>query len=188
MKIEAKKIHCVFAWSWDIPGDCQDGTQGPSEEDVCGICRVSYNGTCPNCKFPGDDCPLVIGDCNHNFHVHCIQQWLDTPTAKGLCPMCRQLFSLKRGVSINEAQVEKFAHLLMKSRPTALTTDEEDIMMDQEFLVRWISKRFIWLFGVSHRGVLVSRLLSVGSSTEHANYPSCQAWKRYSLGKSWWQV
>lgn len=28
------------------------------EDDVCGICRVQFDGTCPTCKFPGDGCPL----------------------------------------------------------------------------------------------------------------------------------
>jgi anaphase-promoting complex subunit 11 len=28
------------------------------EEDVCGICRVAYEGCCPDCKTPGDECPL----------------------------------------------------------------------------------------------------------------------------------
>ena len=28
------------------------------EDDVCGICRVQFDGTCPTCKYPGDDCAL----------------------------------------------------------------------------------------------------------------------------------
>jgi len=28
------------------------------EDEVCGICRVQFDGTCPTCKFPGDDCTL----------------------------------------------------------------------------------------------------------------------------------
>lgn len=28
------------------------------EDDVCGICRVQFDGTCPTCKYPGDDCTL----------------------------------------------------------------------------------------------------------------------------------
>lgn len=60
------------------------------DDDVCGICRVQFDGTCPTCKFPGDDCPLcmselwilrksnsefdnrfllVIGNCGHSFHM-----------------------------------------------------------------------------------------------------------------------
>ena len=28
------------------------------EDDVCGICRVQFDGTCPTCKYPGDECAL----------------------------------------------------------------------------------------------------------------------------------
>ena len=28
------------------------------EDEVCGICRVQFDGTCPTCKYPGDDCTL----------------------------------------------------------------------------------------------------------------------------------
>lgn len=144
MKVVVKKVHAVCSWSWHIP---RDGTHqheaADTEEDVCGICRVSYNGTCPSCKYPGDECPLVMGECNHNFHVHCIVQWLDTATSRGLCPMCRQLFSLKRGVAINDSQLDHFAKLLNKVNRAGATelanaglAEEQDLMMEQDFLVR----------------------------------------------------
>ena len=47
MKITIKKYSAVATWHWDVP-----------EDDVCGICRVQFDGTCPTCKFPGDDCSL----------------------------------------------------------------------------------------------------------------------------------
>ncbi|SCU90678.1 LADA_0F05754g1_1 [Lachancea dasiensis] len=134
MLLEFEKVYPVFSWSWDIPGD-ENAVKENGDEDLCGICRVSYNGTCPSCKYPGDDCPLVIGECNHNFHVHCIQQWLDTPTAKGLCPMCRQPFSLKRNVAINEFQMGRLAKVLINSQPATLN-DDQDMMMEPEFVVR----------------------------------------------------
>ncbi len=44
------------------PGQCDNEEDHPEleeeEEDVCGICRVPYDGCCPDCKLPGDDCPL----------------------------------------------------------------------------------------------------------------------------------
>ena len=30
-----------------------------ANDDTCGICRVAFDGCCPDCKFAGDDCPLV---------------------------------------------------------------------------------------------------------------------------------
>lgn len=49
MKVKIKAWNAVASWRWDVP-----------EDDVCGICRVQFDGTCPNCRFPGDDCPLRI--------------------------------------------------------------------------------------------------------------------------------
>ncbi|KAK4153367.1 hypothetical protein C8A00DRAFT_43726 [Chaetomidium leptoderma] len=58
MKVNIKKWNAVATWRWDIPDD-----------DVCGICQVHFDGTCPTCKYPGDDCPILPGKCGHNFHM-----------------------------------------------------------------------------------------------------------------------
>lgn len=47
MKVKITKWNAVAIWRWDIPDD-----------DVCGICQVHFDGTCPTCKYPGDDCSL----------------------------------------------------------------------------------------------------------------------------------
>ncbi|KAK4092023.1 hypothetical protein Purlil1_3862 [Purpureocillium lilacinum] len=47
MKVTIKEWNAVATWRWDIP-----------EDDVCGICQVHFDGTCPTCKYPGDDCSL----------------------------------------------------------------------------------------------------------------------------------
>lgn len=78
MKVTIKEWNAVASWRWDMP-----------EDEVCGICRVQFDGTCPTCKFPGDDCSLcmfssqqliksslsncisVIGTCGHSFHMVC---------------------------------------------------------------------------------------------------------------------
>lgn len=31
-----------------------------ANDDNCGICRMPFDGCCPDCKLPGDDCPLGI--------------------------------------------------------------------------------------------------------------------------------
>lgn len=38
--------HGVASWTWD------------AHDDACGICRLPFDGCCPDCKTPGDDCPL----------------------------------------------------------------------------------------------------------------------------------
>jgi anaphase-promoting complex subunit 11 len=77
MKVTIKEWNTVATWRWDIP-----------EDDVCGICQVHFDGTCPTCKYPGDDCSLrkpsnpspnkldcnlirntVSGKCGHSFHM-----------------------------------------------------------------------------------------------------------------------
>ncbi|KAM3460696.1 hypothetical protein NHJ6243_005626 [Beauveria neobassiana] len=79
MKVTIKEWNAVATWRWDIP-----------EDDVCGICQVHFDGTCPSCRYPGDDCALLSGKCGHNFHMHCIMEWIKQETSRGQCPMCRQ--------------------------------------------------------------------------------------------------
>ncbi|ODQ57156.1 hypothetical protein WICANDRAFT_36554 [Wickerhamomyces anomalus NRRL Y-366-8] len=93
MKVNIKNWKGVAVWSWDVPN-----------EEVCGICRVSFDATCSACKYPGDECPLVVGVCTHRFHLHCILRWLDTDTAKSLCPMCRRAFKIKE--NYQQSQVD----------------------------------------------------------------------------------
>jgi anaphase-promoting complex subunit 11 len=92
MKVKVKRVNAVAVWKWNVPND-----------DVCGICRVAFDGCCPDCHIPGDDCPILTGQCNHVFHMyfipqtpgklttrHCIEKWLHTPDSKQQCPMDRQ--------------------------------------------------------------------------------------------------
>ncbi|KAL1796459.1 hypothetical protein ACET3X_004999 [Alternaria dauci] len=84
MKVTIREWNAVAAWRWDMPDD-----------DVCGICRNPYDSTCSKCKFPGDECPLLLGECNHSFHMHCIFSWLKQESSLEKCPMCRQPFKSK---------------------------------------------------------------------------------------------
>ena len=53
MKVHIKHWSAVAQWRWNT------GNADPDDEgDVCGICRVPYEGCCPSCKMPGEDCPL----------------------------------------------------------------------------------------------------------------------------------
>ncbi|KIW01549.1 uncharacterized protein PV09_07027 [Verruconis gallopava] len=79
MKVKIKTWNAVAAWRWDMP-----------DEDVCGICRNPYDSTCSKCKFPGDECPLLMGECSHSFHMHCIIAWVAQEQSQEKCPMCRQ--------------------------------------------------------------------------------------------------
>eukprot|EP00117_Sycon_ciliatum_P044394 scpid35886/ scgid32039/ Anaphase-promoting complex subunit 11; Cyclosome subunit 11 len=69
----------VAVWRWNT-----------GDDEHCGICRNLFDGTCPRCKEPGDNCPLMWGGCKHCFHMHCIMKWLSSQQGAQQCPMCRQ--------------------------------------------------------------------------------------------------
>ncbi|KAG8363974.1 hypothetical protein BUALT_Bualt19G0078200 [Buddleja alternifolia] len=75
--------HAVASWTWD------------AQDETCGICRMDFDGCCPDCKLPGDDCPLIWGSCNHAFHLHCILKWVNSQTPQAHCPMCRREWQFK---------------------------------------------------------------------------------------------
>ncbi|KAL1006026.1 hypothetical protein UPYG_G00066930 [Umbra pygmaea] len=83
MKVKIKEWNGVASWLW------------VANDDNCGICRMPFNGCCPECKVPGDDCPLVWGQCSHCFHMHCILKWLNSQQVQQQCPMCRQEWKFK---------------------------------------------------------------------------------------------
>ncbi|KAL7235515.1 hypothetical protein ACSBR1_018917 [Camellia fascicularis] len=49
---------------------------------------TAFDGCCPDCKFPGDDCRLIWGACNHAFLLHCVLKWVNSQTPQAQCPMC----------------------------------------------------------------------------------------------------
>lgn len=81
MKFSVSSYHAVAVWKWDTHpnssdqhklyhyaakpsaddygyGDDDEDDDDDEEDDVCGICRLAFESTCPECKIPGDDCPL----------------------------------------------------------------------------------------------------------------------------------
>jgi len=103
MKVTIKSYHAIATWSWNLkpnsnPDDSNTDASGANnneddddeEEDVCGICRIAFDGCCHDCKIPGDDCPLIWGECTHVFHMHCLLKWLGTSGSKQQCPMDRR--------------------------------------------------------------------------------------------------
>ena len=83
MKVKILQWHAIASWTWD------------AQDETCGICRMAFDGCCPDCKFPGDDCPLIWGACNHAYHLHCILKWVNSQTSTPLCPMCRREWQFK---------------------------------------------------------------------------------------------
>lgn len=71
-----KSFQAVAVWRWELGNNASSPSAQPQpasagnddgaaadddsedEDEVCGICRAPFDGTCPDCKVPGDDCPL----------------------------------------------------------------------------------------------------------------------------------
>tara|TARA_B110000977_G_scaffold23845_1_gene28811 strand:- start:3760 stop:4182 length:423 start_codon:yes stop_codon:yes gene_type:complete len=82
--VNIRKWQAVGVWTWNA-GDA---------DDVCGICRVAFDACPPDAKFPGDDSPVVWGQCGHAFHLQCITKWLTSQTEQR-CPICRGNWEFK---------------------------------------------------------------------------------------------
>ncbi|GHJ88236.1 hypothetical protein NliqN6_4638 [Naganishia liquefaciens] len=71
-------------------GSDEEDDESEEEDEMCGVCQQEFESACPACKVPGDDCPLIWGACKHVFHMHCLLQWLQTPSSKEQCPLDRR--------------------------------------------------------------------------------------------------
>eukprot|EP00918_Siedleckia_nematoides_P003564 GHVU01008037.1.p1 GENE.GHVU01008037.1~~GHVU01008037.1.p1 ORF type:complete len:136 (+),score=15.02 GHVU01008037.1:596-1003(+) len=85
---ELKKWCAVALWSWNV------------EVDNCAICRNHIMDPCINCQSTLNatnresqevNCTLAWGVCNHAFHAHCIQRWIQT---RNVCPLDNQTWEL----------------------------------------------------------------------------------------------
>ena len=88
MKVKLNKMNLVANWFWQL-----------GDNDHCTICMSPFECACPQCKFPGDDCPPIEGKCGHIFHLHCIYKWLDSGTDK--CPLDRETWKEKTESEVN---------------------------------------------------------------------------------------
>ena len=93
MKVKLNKMNLVANWSWQL-----------GDNDHCTICMSPFECACPQCKFPGDDCPPIEGKCGHIFHLHCIYKWLDSGTDK--CPLDREIWKEKTESDLNNRNVQ----------------------------------------------------------------------------------
>ena len=93
MKVKLNKMNLVANWSWQL-----------GDNDHCTICMSPFECACPQCKFPGDDCPPIEGKCGHIFHLHCIYKWLNSGTDK--CPLDREVWKEKTECGIINRNVQ----------------------------------------------------------------------------------
>ena len=61
--------------------------------DTCGICNEDNNNYCINCSSSGTThCDIVIGECGHAYHNHCLTEWLKM---RRVCPLDNKVWVLK---------------------------------------------------------------------------------------------
>ena len=57
-----------------------------SNNETCAICRNELGEPCTACSVKSlVDCQVSQGKCGHEFHTHCLEQWLPI---KRICPVC----------------------------------------------------------------------------------------------------
>jgi len=117
--VNIRKWQAVGVWTWNA-GD---------EDDVCGICRVAFDACPPDAKFPGDDSPVVWGQCGHAFHLQCITKWLNSQTEQR-CPICRGAWEFAQDKNANEDDALG-ERVLRDAVPEGLS-GEDDVDMDED--------------------------------------------------------
>lgn len=96
MKVTLKEWNAIATWHWNMP-----------EDEVCGICRVQFDGTCPTCKFPGDDCSLCEYASSSNDGIFSLyfgystrKMWPFIPYGESTCALFLSETMLTSNVSI----------------------------------------------------------------------------------------
>lgn len=66
----------------------------------CGICRESLEKKCLECGInDGSKCGISYGQCNHIYHICCINGWTKDKTNSN-CPQCFQPWATEKEETI----------------------------------------------------------------------------------------
>ena len=61
--------------------------------------------------MPGDDCPIVWGECSHPFHMHCIVKWINSQVTTR-CRRCERAPAhacvFARALALNACSAQRF--------------------------------------------------------------------------------
>jgi RING-box protein 1 len=95
VKMTVSQFQGVALWSWDLNVDncaiCRNHIM-----DLCIECQAAVATPAPSSRADNKpdknkmvattmtECPVAWGECNHAFHKHCIQKWLQT---RKVCPL-----------------------------------------------------------------------------------------------------
>lgn len=77
--MEIESIDLVGYWEWNL------------NYDTCAICRISLQ------EINNEDNHICIGNCNHVYHLECINKWL---SKRNVCPLCNQSWEIKEITNI----------------------------------------------------------------------------------------
>ncbi|ORZ37455.1 anaphase-promoting complex subunit 11 RING-H2 finger-domain-containing protein [Catenaria anguillulae PL171] len=91
MNVRVVKWDPVASWHWNIE----------RKGEICTCCSSALEATCGHCTYPGHECGIVVGECSHVFHTHCLEEWIRTCIKQDqateskqetipVCPLCRQ--------------------------------------------------------------------------------------------------
>jgi hypothetical protein len=86
-----KKLNIVTMWTHDI------------QTDICAICRKKLMDICIYCNENDTDekCLIVVGDCGHPFHAHCIDGWVKDHE---VCPTCHNTWNYQKTLDRDDNQ------------------------------------------------------------------------------------
>ena len=66
-------------------------------DDICSICRENINDKCIKCNINYNKCHSVLGECNHAYHLCCINNWKNSNTnISNNCPLCNKKWIIKK--------------------------------------------------------------------------------------------
>lgn len=88
-KFEVKSWNAVTYWSWNV------------YNDECPMCKTPIGDKCIECQAEGvargilNECVSAWGECNHAYHLHCIDRWLKGGSDRG-CPLDRKAWVVLR--------------------------------------------------------------------------------------------
>lgn len=77
------------------------------------ICSATLEFTCPICFGDGESVgePVVITECNHTYHLKCIENW---KSVKNNCPLCRNVLPTCTKSLVEELLLKLKEHIKLR--------------------------------------------------------------------------
>eukprot|EP00792_Barthelona_sp_PAP020_P009119 TRINITY_DN3272_c0_g3_i2.p1 TRINITY_DN3272_c0_g3~~TRINITY_DN3272_c0_g3_i2.p1 ORF type:complete len:103 (-),score=24.70 TRINITY_DN3272_c0_g3_i2:186-494(-) len=67
-------------------------------QEGCAICQGQLHDVCPYADQNVDPCSILVGNCKHAYHKHCLNNWLKNDSR---CPMCSAPFEVADEIHFN---------------------------------------------------------------------------------------